>query len=205
MMARRAFLALLVVVVLVLSAVAQEMDPNQGGAGDDEFGYGSWPGKDGAIITGIQLAVASLSGYGLQLAPGFSDSTVFIKLPLSEDDVLKKGRLQIDVYQTIEKAQRALLEYLYTFESVVKPPRLAAEDFPAGDVAFGERTEDAFLVLFARANAMILLEAPRPVVEELAVKIGNATQDAPAWAPGDPSPHLIISEEFKQAFFRPTP
>lgn len=205
-MIRKFLRGVLLVGVLGLFAVvdAQEGGPWQGGVDEEEnFGYETWPGKNGTIRRSIELSAASLSGYRIQLAPGFNDSTMFLKIPLSEDDTLKKGRLEISVYPTIEEAHRALAEHLYAFQSLRKPPRLTAEEFPIGEVAFGEESKGVLFVVFTRANVRIILEAPTSVAQELAGKVDKAVQDAPAWTPGDPTkPTLIISEEFVQAFRR---
>lgn len=209
MMVREFLRGLLIMLVLGLFAVvdAQEGGPWRSGVKVEEkdFGYESWPGKNGTIRRSIELSVTSLSGYGLQLAPGFNDSTVFLKIPLSEDDALKKGRLQIDVYRTIEEAQLAIVEFFYTMTRPWKFPRLTDKEFQVGDVAFGEESKGVFFVVFTRANVRIILRAPTRVAKELAGKVDGAVQNAPAWKLGDPRPALIISEEFKQAFFSGRP
>ena len=203
---KNSFSLILLLVLLGLFCVANAQEgPWQSGVDNEEedYGYESWPGKDGTIRRSIELSVTSLSGYGLQLAPGFTDSSVFLKLPISEDDTVNIGRLDIKVYQTIEKAQRALVEYLYTIVSFVKPPRLTAEEFPIGDVAFGEEREGVFFGVFTRANIRIVIEAPTSVAKELASKIDDTVMQAPSWGVGDSCPAFIISEEFVRAF-RPT-
>lgn len=168
---------------------------------DDNFGYENWPGKNGVIRGSVELPVSPFLGYGLRLKPGFDDNTLRLDLPISDDDTVKMGRLEIDIYQTIEKAQLALLDFLYAIQSPFKPPRLTSEAFSPGDAAFGSEKEGVFFVIFTRANVRVILTAPARVATELAQKVDSLIQAAPVWAPGDPKPHFIITPEFLEAFF----
>ncbi|MBC8182644.1 hypothetical protein H8E88_16210 [candidate division KSB1 bacterium] len=79
---------------------------------NDDFGYNCWP-KNGTIRRSIELPVNTFLEYELELQPGFNDSTIHFDLPLSEDDTVKIGRFDIDIYSNIENAQLALLNFLY--------------------------------------------------------------------------------------------
>jgi len=168
---------------------------------DDNFDYDNWPGKNGVIRGSVELPVSSFLGYGLQLKPGFDDNTLRFALPVSEEDTVKIGRLETDIYQTIEKAQLDLLDFLYAMQSPFKPPRLTSEEFSPGDVAFGSERDGVFFVLFTQANVRVIITAPANVAIELAQKVDSLIQAAPVWASGDPKPHFIITPEFLEAFF----
>lgn len=170
-------------------------------AQDDNFDYENWPGKDGAIRHRIELPVHPFLGYGLELKPGYNDSSISFALPLFEGDTVKTGRLKIRIFKTIEKAQLDLLDFLYAIQSPFKPPRLTPEEFASGDVAFGKEYEGILRVYFTRANVRIILNAPTPIAKELAQKVDSLIQAAPVWTSGDPIPTFIISREFLKAFF----
>ncbi|MBC8182654.1 hypothetical protein H8E88_16260 [candidate division KSB1 bacterium] len=78
----------------------------------DELDLKCWP-KNGTIRRSIELPVNTFLEYELELQPGFNDSTIHFDLPLSEDDTVKIGRFDIDIYSNIENAQLALLNFLY--------------------------------------------------------------------------------------------
>ncbi|OHB72261.1 MAG: hypothetical protein A2W23_01890 [Planctomycetes bacterium RBG_16_43_13] len=172
---------------------------------DDDFGYNDWPGKNGAVKHRIEVPVTPFLGYELELTPTFNDSTIWLQMPVSKDDTVKLGRLVMQLYPTIEKAQLGLRDYLYTFQSTIKPPRLKEEEFPNGDVAFGWEKEGVYRVYFCDNNLMIIIEAPDLVARELAAKVDSIIQAAPNWSAGDAQPAFIISEQFIQAFFAMTP
>ncbi|MBC8182643.1 hypothetical protein H8E88_16205 [candidate division KSB1 bacterium] len=166
---------------------------------DDEFGYDCWP-RNGTIKHNIELPVNHFQSYKLELRPGFNDSTIHFDLPLFDDDSAKNGRFNLDIYQTIEKAQLSLLDFIYAIQSRFKPPRLSKSEFPFGDVSFGEEKEGIFFVFFTRDNVRILIDAPANITKELAQKIDNIILNSPAWQPGNPKPSFIITNEFLQAF-----
>jgi hypothetical protein len=170
---------------------------------DNKFGYKDWPGKDGVIKHRIELPVTPFLGYELKSTSRFNDSIIYFRLPLSKEDTVKVGRLRIQIYPTIEKAQIALRDYMYTFQSTITPPRLIQDEFPYGDVAFGWEKAGALRVYFCNHNVMIIIEAIYTI--ELAAKIDSIIQAAPDWSSGYSKPAFIISKEFSDAFFVKTP
>jgi len=175
------------------------------GAQDENFDYENWPGKNGVIRGSIELPINSFLGYGLQLKPGFNDSTLRFDLPISGNDTAKIGKLEIKIFKTIKVAQLSLLDFLYAIQSPFKPPRLTSEEFSPGDVAFGSEKNEIFLLVFVRANVRVIIRAPADVAEEIAQKIDSLIQAAPVWASGDLKPHFIITMEFVKAFSVKTP
>lgn len=172
-------------------------------AQEENFGYENWP-KNGVIRSKIELPVNSFIGYGLQLTPGFTDSSVFLNLPLSEDAIVKKGRLQMNIYRTINDAQWALVEFLYAIQSVKKPDRKQTNNLP-GDVTFLDEKDDVLSLLFTRDNVMVVLVASISTAMELAQKVDSLVLAAPIWTPEDSKPVFVISDNFLKSFFVKAP
>jgi hypothetical protein len=78
----------------------------------EKYNYDNWPGKNTVAKKNIEIDHNFVSNHKLTLAKGFNDSTIFYKIPLSEDDSVKKGRLQISIHSSSTEAQLALVEYL---------------------------------------------------------------------------------------------
>ena len=163
----------------------------------DELDQICWP-KYGTTRQSVELPVNTFTGYQLELKPGFDDSTLHFNIPLLGENV---GRVDFDIFRDIKQAQLDLLNFYYAINSPFKPPRLTKEEFPIGDVAFGEENGEIFFVFFTRDNVRIIIDAPTNITKELAQKIDNIILNSPAWSYGDPEPIFVISEEFLQAFF----
>ncbi|NOY60649.1 MAG: hypothetical protein GXO75_17220 [Calditrichaeota bacterium] len=172
-------------------------------AQEEDFGYENWP-KNGVVRSKIELPVNSFIGYGLQLTPGFTDSSVFLNLPLSEVDIVKKGRLQMSIYRTIKDAQWALVEFLYAIQSVKKPVMKQTNNLP-GDVTFLDEKDDVLSLLFTRDNVMVVLVASISTAMELAQKVDSLVLATPVWTPEDSKPVFVISDEFLKSFFVKAP
>jgi len=165
----------------------------------DELDHKCWS-KSGSTRRSIELPVSTFSGYELKLKPGFNDSTLHFDLPLSEDDTVKIGRFDIDIYSNIEKAKLDLLDFLYSIQSNVELPRLSKNAFLFGDVAFGKDRECIFFVFFTQDNVRIIIDAQTNIAKELAQKIVNIILNSPVGKTGNPKSSFIITNEFLQAF-----
>jgi len=185
-------------IILYCSAIIAQIN-------DNDFGYKNWPSKRGVVKHRIEIPVTPFLGYGLQLTPTFNDSIVRFKIPMSENDTVKLGRLLMQIYPTIEKAQLALRDYLYTFQSTIKPPRLESENFSYGDVAFGWEINGTYRVYFCDNNIMLIIEAATDITPELIAKTESVIQSAPNWSPGDVKPAFILSEQLIHTFFVENP
>lgn len=150
-----------------------------------------WPGKDGVVKCNIEFPSQFVLQYNLTLAAGAKGTSFFFKIPLDENDVLKKGRIQVDVYASIEEAQLALMAYLETMTTNFKPPRLSDKQFNAGDIAFGEETSGIYKVAFVRNNVLVIVHAPKEIAEILAKGIDEKIQSAPDWKIGSSKPSFI--------------
>jgi len=166
----------------------------------DNFDYENWPGKDGLTKNKIELPVIPFQGFEIELIPSYNDSVLFFDLPLSEKDTFKIGRLNMQIYTTIEKAQLALLDYLFTFQSTNKPDRLKENVFPYCDIAFGWENEETFSAYYCNKNIMIIIEASNENTKKIAEVIDDIIKTAPNWSSDDNRPTFIISEEFKKYF-----
>jgi hypothetical protein len=166
----------------------------------DNFDYENWPGKDGVIKHKIELPLVPFQGFELDLIPSYNDSVLFFNLPLSEKDTVKIGRLSMQIYPTVEKAQLALLDYLFTFQSSTKPDRLKEDVFPYCDIAFGWENEETFDVYYCNNNIMIIIEASNEKAKKLAEVIDDIIKTAPDLSSDDNRPAFIISEDFKNYF-----
>jgi len=158
----------------------------------NELDQKCWP-KNGTIRRSIELPIDTFSGYGLKLKPGYNDSTLHFDLASSGEDVM---RFELDIYPEIGKAQLGLLDFYYAMNSPFKPPRLSKDEFPFGDVAFGEEKEGIFFVFFTRDNVRIIIDAPTNISKELAQKIDDIILNSPAWKAGNLKPYFFITNEF---------
>ena len=103
---------------------------------EENYGYENWPGKNVIVKTNIELPDELISKYYMSLASGRTKGTYFdYKVPLYENDTIKNGRLQAQIFSCVDTAQLALINYLNTLTTPFKPPRLTSEDFHPGDVA----------------------------------------------------------------------
>lgn len=178
---------------------------------NDNFGYKDWPGKDNELKCNIELQITPFTGY--ELKGTFSPHILYFNLPISKEDKKRQGRLVLQIFPTIEKAQMALLENLYTFESnSIRPPRLNEKDFPFGDVCFGWLNGDTITgeifkgrhVWYVKNNVFIIIEAIPSFVDELAAKVDSIIQSAAVCLPESSDPKFVFSDEFVD-FFLKTP
>ena len=130
----------------------------------------------------------------MSLATGSKGNYFFYKVPLDENDTIKNGRLQAQVFSSIEEAQLALVDYLNILTTPVKPPRLTNEDFKAGDVAFGEVNNGILWMIFVRNNVLVIVHAPTKIAKAIAQEIDKAIQNSPEWQEGMPEPSFIWIE-----------
>ena len=115
----------------------------------------------------------------MKLAKGYNDSTLFYKIPLNENDSLKKGRLHVKIFSNSSVAQLALAAYL---DCIVTPklfPRLTSENFKHGDVAFGSEHNGIMQIAFTKNNVLVILHAPAEKAFLLSGEIDLIIQNAP--------------------------
>jgi len=159
---------------------------------EENYGYENWPGKDGVIKTNIEFPDELISKYYMSLASGAKGTYFFYKVPLYENDIIKNGRLQAQVFPSIDTAQLALVNYLNILQTPDKPPRLTDEDFKAGDVAFGDIKDGILWMAFTRNNVIITVHAQTEKAGDIANKIDSAIQNAPEWKEGMPEPSFVL-------------
>ena len=163
-------------------------------AQNKRYDYENWPGKDGVVKTNIEFPDELISEYDMSLASGVKGNYFFYKVPLYENDIIKNGRLQAQVFSSIDTTQLALVNYLNTLTTPFKPPRLTNEDFKAGDVAFGENKDEILWMAFTRNNVLVIVHAQTEKAGNIAHKIDTAIQNAPEWEEGMPEPSFILPE-----------
>lgn len=192
------------IVVLTLTLIFSLMSCEEDKTGQPEnnsdnqennYGYENWPGKNGAVKSNIEFPTQLISQYDLTLARGFTSNFFFYKLPLDENDTIKSGRLQAQIFSSIDTAQLALVNYLNILTTPVKPPRLTNEDFKTGDVTFGEERDGILWMVFTRNNVLVIVDAPLEKAKDIAQIIDEAIQNAPEWKEGMPEPMFILPEK----------
>ena len=164
-------------------------------AQNKRYDYENWPGKDGVVKTNIEFPDELISEYDMSLASGVKGNYFFYKVPLYENDTIKNGRLQAQVFSIIDTAQLALVNYLNTLTTPFKPPRLMNEDFKAGDVAFGENKDGILWMAFTRNNVLIIVHAPLKIAKAIALEIDKAIQNAPEWKKNTLKPSFILTKQ----------
>ncbi|MGD8779169.1 MAG: hypothetical protein PVH88_09450 [Ignavibacteria bacterium] len=158
----------------------------------ERYGFENWPGKSGVIKSAIELPSQLISTQNLSLAEGSRGNSLFYKIPLDENDQLKKGRLQAEVFATVEKAQLALVEYLDCLTTPYKPPRLIGKEFKIGDVAFGEEKDKILLMAFTRNNVLVIVHAPINIAVEISEGFDGNIQNAVEWGKDGSIPSFLL-------------
>jgi hypothetical protein len=159
---------------------------------EENYGYENWPGKDDVVKTDIEFPNELISKYHMSLASGASGTYFFYKVPLYENDIIKNGRLQAQVFSSIDTAQLALVNYLNLLTTPLKPPRLTNENYKAGDVAFGENKDGILWMAFTRNNVIVIIHAQTEKAGDIANEIDTAIQNAPEWDESMPEPSFIL-------------
>jgi hypothetical protein len=158
------------------------------------YGYDNWPGKSGVIKSNIELPTQLISKFNLTLAQGSKETSFFYKISLDENDQIKKGRLQAEIFSSIEEAQSALVEYLDCLTTPYKPPRLTNEGFKIGDIAFGEVNNGILRMAFTRNNVLLVVHAPINKAKEIAQGFDKNIQVAPEWKKDTSKPSFVLTE-----------
>jgi hypothetical protein len=158
----------------------------------DKYGFENWSGKSGAIKSKIELPFQLISTQNLSLAEGSSGTSLFYKIPFDENDQLKKGRLQAEVFSTIEEAQLDLVEYLDCLTTPFKPSRLTEKEFNIGDVAFGKEKDGILLMAFTRNNVLLVIHAPISIAKEMGEAFDRSIQNAPEWEKNTSNPFFNL-------------
>lgn len=179
-------------ICLIFIAVLLSCDKIDTKTTEVNYGYDFWPGKNGTVKSNIEFPEPLIMEYGLVLTPGSTGSSFFYKLPLKTNDNLKKGRLQVTVYATVEESQLGLIEYLGLLTTLSKPPRLTDKDLIAGDVAFGYIYDGIFKLAFVRNNVLAIVEAPTEAANAISVAIDEKIRIAPEWQAGSTSPYFNL-------------
>lgn len=158
------------------------------------YGYDSWPGKSGVTKTNIEFPGNFVSEYNLSLYNGSRGDSFIYRLPLDENDADKKGKIEVNVFSDVEKAQLALVDYLDGMVTPNKPPRLTNEDFNIGDVAFGKVYDEILKIEFVRNNVLVIVHAPKEMARIIVKEIDEKIQLAPEWQTGASVPSFILNE-----------
>lgn len=157
------------------------------------YDYENWPGKNGSVKSNIELQEEFITVNNLDLTKGSKGDYFFYRISLDENDSLKEGRLQCEVFSTTIEAQKALVECLNIMTKPIKPPRLLTKDLNPGDVAFGEEQNGIYWMTYVRNNVLIVIHAPTRVAVEMAQYIDERIKVAPIWNPDEPAPSIILS------------
>ena len=160
----------------------------------ERYGFDSWPGKSGVIKNEIELPSQIISTHNLLLAEGSSRNSFFYKIPLDENDQIKKGRFQAEVFNTIEKAQLALVEYLDCLATPFKPTRLIDKDFKLGDVVYEKENDGILLIALSRNNVMIIVHATLNLAMEIIKEFDKNILNAPLWKRDSSKPYFLLEE-----------
>jgi hypothetical protein len=161
-------------------------------AQDENFGYEKWPGKSGAVKHKIDFPKQLITQFNLELSAGSKKFSFFYMIQLKNEDNIKNGRLEIDVYPSVEKAQLGLVEYMNSLQTPFKPPRISDKDFKSGDVAFGSEKDEILWLAFTKNNVRIIIHAPFKTGNVIADELGKTIQNAPIWTSNDPEPAFIL-------------
>ena len=167
-----------------------QKDNNQ--VSEENYGYENWPGKAGTVKSNIAFPDQLILQYGLELTIGSTGASFFYKVPLAVNDDLKKGKLQVEVYDSVEKSQLGLVEYLDLLTTPSKPPRLFNKNEAFGDVAFGEIYNEVFKLAFVRNNILVVINAPTETAKATAASIDEKIKIAPQWQAGSGIPSFIL-------------
>ena len=179
-------------VCLIFIAFLTSCHENDNTVVEENYGYENWPGKDGTVKSNIEFPAQLVLQYGLELTVGSTVASFFYKVPLADNDDLKKGRLQIEVYDSVEKSQQGLVEYLDLLTTPSKPPRLSDKNEIFGDVAFGEIYSGVFKLAFVRNNVLVVINAPTETAKAIATGIDEKIKIAPQWQAGSEIPSFIL-------------
>lgn len=154
--------------------------------------YKNWPGKDGIIKCNIEFPAQLISKCQLSLTVGSNGQSFFYKIPIDENDTIKKGRLQVGVFSNIEAAQLSLVNCITELTTPFKPPFLTNEDYKTGDVAFGEVKNNVLWMAFVRNNVLIVIDAPVSTAKEISSEIDKSIINASDWKEGMTPPSFIL-------------
>lgn len=176
-------------IIIVFMASCQK-DNNQ--VSEENYGYENWPGKAGTVKSNIAFPEQLISLYGLELTTGSTGASFFYKVPISESDNLKKGRIQVEVYDSVEKSQLSLVEYLDLLTTPSKPPRLSNKNEAFGDVAFGEIYNEVYKLAFVRNNVLVVINAATETAKAIAASIDERIKIAPQWQASLGLPTFIL-------------
>lgn len=180
-------LGLLIIVSLFSCKDDSIVQPNIKG-----YGYESWPGKSGAVKTNIEIPAQLITGYQLSLTVGSNGQSFFYKIPIDENDTIKKGRLQVGVFSTIESAQLGLVNCIAELTTPFKPLFLTNEEYKAGDVAFGEVKNNVLWMAFVRNNVLIIIDTSINTAKEISFEMDKSIINASTWKQGMAPPSFIL-------------
>ena len=163
-------------------------------AQDENYGFETWPGKNGVIKSNIVFPDQLISNYDLTLAKGSNGTQFFYKIPLNKYDSIKEGRLQVQVFTKTNEAQLALVEYLDCLTTIITPPRLTSEVFKAGDVAFGEHNDGVVQMAFTKNNVIVIVHALIEEAIEIVQEIDRQIQLAQEWENDNTQPMFVLTK-----------
>lgn len=144
-----------------------------------KYDYENWPGKNSVSKNNIKINDNLVSNYKMKLAKGYNDSSLFYRIPLNENDSIKKGRLHIKIFSNSSEAQMALTAYLDCIVTPKSFPRLTSEKFKHGDVAFGSEHNGIIQMAYTKNNVLVILHAPTEKALLLCNEIDLIIQNAP--------------------------
>lgn len=156
--------------------------------------YKNWPGKDGIIKCNIEFPAQLITKYQLSLTVGSNGQSFFYKIPIDENDTIKKGKLQVGVFSNIEAAQLGLVSCIAELTTPFKPPFLTNEEYKAGEVAFGEVKNSILWMAFVRNNVLIIIDAPVKTAKEISFEIDKSIINASNWKEGMAPPSFLLPD-----------
>jgi len=146
-----------------------------------DYDFNNWPGKDGDIITNLSIPEQFVLEHDLVLTKGSDDTLRHYKIALFENDLVKKGRIDVIIYPTVDTAQLALItEFIEAVTDPDKPSMLTAEEYNSGDVAFGYNQNGRINMAFTRNNILVMIRAPEEKTKIIASQVDGFILNAAA-------------------------
>jgi len=156
------------------------------------YEYENWAGKDGIVKCNIVFPSQLISEFGLSITVGSDGQSFFYKIPIDENDTIKKGRLQVGVFSNIEAAQLGLVNCISELTTPFKPSFLTNEDYKVGDVAFGEVKNNVLWMAFVRNNVLIIVNASKNTSKRISLEIDKSVINSSEWKEGMAPPSFLL-------------
>ncbi|MCF8358389.1 MAG: hypothetical protein K9H26_06495 [Prolixibacteraceae bacterium] len=159
---------------------------------ESQYNFDNWPGKNSIAKTGIELPKDFVTKHNMNITKGSSSDAFIFRFYYNVNNIAKNGKLQVAVLSNSDEAQIALLNYLESLSTRIKPPMLNNEEFEYGDVAFGQVYDGEFRVAYTKNNVFIVIHAPLKDAKKIAYDIEYNIKKAPVWKNKDNKPSFIF-------------